>query len=572
MAGLLLQTLMRLAHPAVFGKRTTGKIPFSAQLVAMLCPHRTPIFSLGRDTGKSDLMIAQGEVAKVVVLPPLLAYLHRLTRPVPVDVVLIASVKEQAFELQAKIQNVIQSADWLRAMVSVDSTKTNIVFDTRSRIMVRPATNAARGLHAKTFATGKGIMRGALRVLVDEGWFLRQADFYHAVVSPMMGDAGPGSRMAVYSTPYGQQGEVWDMWSDARTGDCAQPYVVDGDGRRQHSFDRAFCQQCMMRWSRVRHNFASTENPYINRRYLLEEKRRLLGMGLKEVWKQEYLGIPSSTSGLFFKPEHQGLMWNDELPEYRISDSGDFVRRLAGSVEEGAVEELVDLSSLRLGGGDYFLGIDPNQGIESKRADYAAVALVEMTRQKKAVLWFCMRFRKALPYFDGIDYRSGDVTPFVLAAAVFLIEHFGVKRVFVDQNFGQAYYVPLVQRYGESRIQYIPGSLQQKQHCLVHWRSMIERGKYEAPAIKFLVEETRYLQVEQDSLDEDKVRVDKAKGWGTQGAQVDGTFAVAYAMRGTEELASVPLFGTIEPSLIARPGMGDLVKRMPFQVRVMGRG
>jgi hypothetical protein len=241
-------------------------------------------------------------------------------------------------------------------------------------------------------------------------------------------------------------------------------------------------------------------------------------------------------------------------------------------VEEGAIEELVDLSSLRTGRGDCYLGIDPNQGIESKRADYAALALVEVTRQKKAALRFCMRFQKALPYFDGVDYRSGDVTPFVLAAAIFLLEHFGVKRIFIDQNFGQAYYVPLVQKYGETRVQYIPGSLPQKQHCLVHWRSMIERGRFESPAIRFLMDECRYLAVEQDSLDEDKVRVNKAKGWGTAGAQVDGIFAVAYAMRGTEELASEPLFGVVEPSLIARPGLEDMVRRLPFEARVVGRG
>jgi hypothetical protein len=361
------------------------------------------------------------------------------------------------------------------------------------------------------------------------------------VIEPMFLAGGWGSMLTLCSTPYGESGDMWDLYDAKTTGDCLQAYELDGEGRRQYTFDRELCKLCMKKNAAVRFNFASTENPYANERQLYDTKVALVNSGREEVWTQEYRGKPVSTAGLFFNEYHQELFFDDNLPLYRLSAQGRLVKLDAD--EEGAFEDPVQLKDFSrwAQGQEIYLGIDNNSGVKTKQADFAAIAAGWLRPDKKAQLLLCERFRKALPFLDDgaggqvfDESKPHELTNFMLALAIFLIETLRPRKVYIDQGFGQALYVPLVNRFGESLLEYIPTSDEQKHRCMVHVRRMIETGNFTSPAIQFLREEMKYLKVVADSLEQDKVKVEKAAAWGSVGKQVDGLFAIGYMMRGTE--------------------------------------
>jgi hypothetical protein len=530
-----LDDLTKLYHPRVFGKVVLQREPYPAQAVVNLCPHPRQVTFCGRGVGKTSQMEGDNTARMASLQPIFDGLMHKSTKPIPMRIVIIGAVKDQAFELQQAIQSAFDRDSWLRSLKSVDTTKTHIVLQDGTRILIRAATNAARGQHAQTFMTPKGVVKGKIIVVIDEAAFIRQRDFFQEVVTPMLLMGGPGSQLRMFSTPYGQQGDAWDVYK--RAGDCKQPYTLDAKGFRVYQFDKSLCRMCVAQNYAVRHNFASWENPHTDRKILLETKRNLVSQNREVVWDQEYRGVPSATAGLFFKPEDHDLMWDDGLPEYRVSRTGDFVeRRLTTGGEP--LEDIVRLDSLGNSRGSvWYLGADANQGIASRKCDYAALGLVEYTATHMAILRMGQRFKTAPPYFNGKDFRPGEVTPFMVELLAFLIRTFRVKKLYVDQGSGQAYYVPLVQMFGESVVEYVPTSVQAKASCLYHFRSIVQMNRFRAPRIRDLETETLYLRVDQDSIEEDKLRVSKAAAWGTEGAEVDGLFAVAYALIGTRGIA-----------------------------------
>jgi len=531
----LLENLERLYHPVKWGRRL-GRIPYSAQTVVLLCPHRNKEAECGRGVGKSLVLIGDNQGRKAVCLPYLRAAATKSTKPIPYRGILIGAVKDHAFELQQRLFDLFHSDDWLSNELDSETTKTRIRLRNRALITVKAATASARGPHAETVLGKDGVVKGIISVNVDEAWFITEESFFAQVIRPMQQLAGPGSEFLFASTPYGKQGPMWDIHSSQRTGECMQPFEVDPKTkRRTYHFNREICRTCMAKYHTVRFNFPSWENPYVNLRVLLNERRELLDRGQRGVFEQEYLGIPSETVAMFFNEHHQKMgtgMWDDDLEEYRLKDNGDFVKRVLTTGGE-AEEELVELGNVPRG--EYYLGIDPNRGVESRRVDYASLALVQILRNGDVPLRLCARFKKALSYFWGREYRPHEITPFLIDYASFLIEQFDIQKVYLDQGGGgEAYYWPLVQRFGEDRIFYIKTSLQDKMRALLHLRMLIDRGLAKAPPLDWLVRETRHLRVDVDSLDEDKVKVSKVSAWGTAGAEVDGLFAWAYACRGAE--------------------------------------
>jgi hypothetical protein len=528
-----IEALRRIAHPERFGRHVTGLIPYSAQTVVMLCPHPFPLVFCGRGVGKSSILQAMRVAWLASTKPSLDALLYRHHKPIPMRFWAFGAVKEQAYSLQKQISDMFDMDPWLRSLKSDDSGKTNITLIDGTTIGIRAATHAARGPHAQVIPTKSGSVKGRIQILVDEAAYLREPDFVEEVLKPMLMVGGEGSQISMYSTPAGQQGEMWELWSGEHTGDCRQTYTVDANGRRKYQFDKSKCWGCIASNYAVRHNFPSSENPFADRRFLLKEKRKLCGSGRKETWLQEYCGIASETSGLFMNAEIQKIMWDDKLDQYRLDEDGNFVRlsvRAKGVFDTELVHYgMIDRDA------EYWIGVDNNQGVESKRADYASVAVV-MRKAGKAPLLLCERFLKPPEQFGGKHYKPGNLTPFMIDYVAFLIRMFDPRKVFIDQGAGQAIMVPLSQmdEFNENLFEYIPTSAQQKSRSMVHMRSMIEQGLSQFPAIPFLMKEVLYLRVDQDGLEDRVLKIDKAAAWGTMDKQVDGLFACAYAYRGTE--------------------------------------
>lgn len=529
------QNIRKMYHPDVFGRTFLHREPYPAQTVRMLCPHRRPITKTGRAVGKSKVLISDDAVRRAVTMPWISGYMAESTFPIPARIILIASVKEQAIELQMNIANAFDQNDWLGSLLSSASTKTNICLKDKTRIMVRPATHAARGLHAETFLTKKGVVKGDIRIYVDEAAQVRLPEFFQSIVNPMLALGGRGSAVCSFTTPWGEDGEIEDMWNASTTGTCMQPFTVNEEGYREYRFDRNLCQQCMRQFHSVRFNFSTAENPYIDRQFLLEEKRALYAKGRENIWKQEYLGIAVPTSGLFFNKKHHEMMWDDTLPQYRLREGDcEFVEILTSAGGESLAMP-VDLAERYSRHGVFYMGYDANQGIESRRADFAVLALVEVVGDH-AYLRLCQRFKKPPVHFMGHVYRPDELTLFMQDYGMFLFDLFHVRKCYPDQGFGQALGIEIQRKYGSDKIEYIKTSRQDVVRTLQHLRSMIECGKCTAPGIGFLMDETKYLKLDQDSLLEDQIRIKKAHDWGTAGAEVDGLYAWADAMRGTEKI------------------------------------
>ncbi|MCL4304288.1 hypothetical protein KJZ99_00035 [bacterium] len=567
----------KLLHPMFIGKRL-GRIPYPAQMVYMLCPHQDKVAICGRGVGKSTVLEADDMTRAAIAMPHAKGYVNNVSSPIRFVGLFLAPTKEQSWELVNEVRQGFMADPFFETRLSPLTTKTNIVLTNGARLLIRPATAAARGQHAKTLTVDGKVFRGIIRIKVDEAAFLPRDDYVTEVLEPMLLIAGSGKSLELLTTPYGKTGDVWTRYSSASTGRCQQWYSFDEEGFKVYEFeddlrrpvlfgnqqpvpevlrgsggrvkfDLGKCRGCMLQYKCVVHNFPSVENPYADVDYLLSTKRELYDTGREHVWRQEFLGIPESTRGLFFNETHQRRMFNDSLPQIRLDEDGELRKirlseRIMDSRDEGFYDEPLSYTDVR---GRFYLSIDGNAGVESSRADYAVVSLVEEEPSGYCPLRLMERFRSGkslMPRKKGgvperfLDsrYSPKDVTVFIIDFVSYLVRTFDVKRVYIDQGFGQQYYVPLTQMFGEKLIEYIPNSAQQKMRSLLHLRQMIDRGLCQSPEIEFLRREIQYLEVEEDSLEEDRLKVKKSRGWGVLDAQVDGVFSWAYAMRGTEKV------------------------------------
>lgn len=538
---------LRLNHPQTFGERVLQRYLHTGQFIAALCPHPRQYRSCGRGFGKSTGLIIDPVTRRATLLPYVRAEKMKLDRPVSYKALLVASTKEQAFELQVGIRQQFESNDVLANELSPQTTKTNLVLNSGARIMVRPATAGARGIHPETkFVKGQDVY-GTMDVYLDEFAYFGADDFYRAVIKPMMSVADPySSLIAMNSTPRGQIGETYQLLTDEGTGACLQKIEFDkSTGMPDVKFNRDLCELCMRTRRVVKFQFPSWWNPHMNMAELYREKEELFRVGRADIWYQEREGIPMSTSGLFFNEKHNALIWDDHLPQYLLTDDGEFIELGMRENEDGEpaqFERYSGIEELTRGRGRRFiLSIDPNYGSGSKRADYAAISLIEVCQESRRFgvkLRLCQRYKRPPRSFMGRTYSDRELTVFLLDYAMFLIDMLDIREVYVDEGGGgPAYLVPLRQRYGEERILGVPTSHKAKVESLVHVRTLIERGMFRSPEIRFLMDEMQFLLVDQDSLERhDKMMIEKAASHGTAGAEVDGWFAIAYACRGTMNL------------------------------------
>ena len=559
------ERLYQLSDPVIFGEYVLERDPYPAQANVLRCPHPDQVDTMGRGVGKSKVLLGDKVARRASVLPYLAAMVNRLTKPLEYLAVLISKTKEQAFELQTAIRNSFDRNQWLRSTLSPDSTKTNLLLIDENgiygRILLRPATDAARGLHAETRKIKGEVWKGLLDRYLDEGWFLKDPNFIEEVLGPMGNMAGPGSQSVITTTPKGKIGPVWAKYDSPMTGRCAQWFVRDEFGRRIYDFvddgqravwngfgivpeerrkkdavvgfDLKKCHECMFKFSSVVHNFPSWENPYQDLRVLLQKRRELVNSGRGAIWTQEYEGVPQSTAGLFFNSRHHELMWNDNLPEYRVNELGEL--KVLRSTAIGAIEDDTPPRSFFPRSAKFYLGYDASQGIVSTRVDYSATAIV-MELNGKGTLVYCQRFKEPLPYFRGKHYEKNQLVEFMDDLNMYLFEIFGCDHAWVDQGFGQSTFAKFLRAKGATAIDYIPTSRKAKVDGFMNMRGLVEALLFQMPVIGWLETETEYLAVEQDALEDDQVKIHKAKSWGATGAQVDGLNAVANACMGLKEL------------------------------------
>ena len=106
--GITLAELRELSKPRVFGRTLLEREPYPAQDIALLCTHSHVLDVTGRGVGKSTVLIGDNGVRKASVFPWLAAALNGRDKPVPVRIVLIASVTDQAFEIQSAIRESLE--------------------------------------------------------------------------------------------------------------------------------------------------------------------------------------------------------------------------------------------------------------------------------------------------------------------------------------------------------------------------------------------------------------------------------------------------------------------------------
>lgn len=587
--GLTADKLKLMSDPVLFNRYFLERDPYPAQQIPRRCPHPRVIDCMGRGTGKSTVMVGDDTCHKASVMPYVAGMVNRLDGPVPFRAVLFSKTMEQAYDLQTAIRSSFDRNSWLRSLIDPESTKTNLkLSDSKgvfAEVMMRPATDTARGKHAVTRMMKGEVIKGIIRLLLDEGWFLKDPKFIDEVMMPMLGLGGPGSGIVIATTPKGEIGPVWTLYSSPLTGRCSQLYVRDETHRRVYSFvddgkqevfdgngevlrsdprrgrdkvvsfDPKLCIACMRKYRTVVHNLPSFENPHQNLRELLREKRELEMTGKIEVWKQERLGLPVSLSGLFFNERHHEMMWDPSLPIYRLNDFGDLVLlREAGN--EGVEEVYLDPRSL-YGARDvkFYIGYDPNKGVVSDRVDYGAIAVV-MEWNGRARLVFCMRFQKPLPFFRGKDYRPNQLIEFMDDLWFFLWETFRCDHGWVDQGGGQSCWSKHVRIYGESSIDYVPTSSKAVLDGFLNLRGLVEAQMFNSPVIEWLQTECQYLKVDAEALSGDVMKIEKAASWGTAGAQVDGLNAVANACLGVRTPGVLVTSGVISR---ATPAQIDLL-------------
>lgn len=542
----------QLYHPQIFAEEVLEQTLHAGQLVANLCPHPRQYRSCGRGFGKSTGLVTALIIRRAVTLPHIRRLALGLDRPLPYKALLAASTKEQAFEIQTAIRQRFVNNDVLAEELSVSqTTKTNIVLRDGQRILVRPATSGARGIHPDTVRIGGQDRKGTMDLHFDEFAFFVNDTFNKNVARPMMTVADPMTSLITWnSTPNGQVGETYEILSDPKTGHCMQKFDVDYEtGQVSVKFDAEVCKRCIAKNHVVKFQFPTAWNPHADKIQLFEEKKVLYDSGLGHIYDEEYGGVPASTAGLFFTEELLTKVWardSDAMPQYLLNGDGEFIElTLQEDVDEDGMkshlsfERNVDGESFRKRPGVRFLAIDPNSGLEVKKSDYAAIALVEFDGTAVNLL-LCERFKVPPKQFRGVTYSQNarELSPFLLDYAIYLIESFDVTTTFIDSGGGgPLYLVPLQQRYTDERVIALPTSERTKNESLLHLRGLIMREMFRSPPIRFLQTEAKFLRVNRDAIEDvDKLKVEKAAAHGTAGKEVDGWFAVAYACRGTMEL------------------------------------
>jgi hypothetical protein len=520
----------------VFGRYVLHREPYNIQEVMLLCTHPRRICVTGRGIGKTKVGIGDDATFKTSVKPYFDQWLYGLDKPLPAKVVIIGNVKDTAKMSQENIRSNYQDSPFLYQFIDHSQfTQTNIKTINGSQILIKSATNAARGIHADMKLDKSGsIIKGPIYIYIDEYWFIENKDLIDAIVGPMLMYGGPGSQIVAYTTPFGKEGPAWDIMSAPSTKPCMQKFTIDKrTGMKTCKFDRNICEICKSKGGWRLFQVESYQNPFADKAHLLETRRMLLESGRGIVWNQEYLGIPEESAGLFFNRSHI-LQATSEKDDMRL----------------WSLEELLILEKQT---GDWIVGVDSNSGIKKKKQDYGVISLAKKTPGGTVELKYIQRFRyKSLPegIFPNINRNTqSSVTIFMIEVLKMILSRLsGRIKVYVGFGYGQAIMTALENEY-PNIFEYVTDSQKNIAACFVHFRAMIELNLFKMPWVDWLIDEFRFLIGVDETSDEEKLKIHKARSsWGSD-ITVDGLYAIAYMLSGTMEQTVHLRSGTINHSI-----------------------
>ncbi len=509
----------RLYNRQVFGRHLLNRIPYDAQTVIMMCTFPKILVNTGRGTGKTKVLIGDDTIFKSSVKPIFDGWMYGLDKPLNSKTFIIGNVKSTAKMSQNNIQQGYKNSDFLRDFVE-HSTAEYLRTKDGSEVSIKTASDSARGGHADIELDDKGLaIKHPIYIKIDELWFIESKDFLEAVVEPMLMYGGPGSQLAGYTTPYGQEGPGWEILSDPNNTRCPQKYTIDPKtGLRKYCFDRSLCEICKAQGSgadwRI-FQLESYQNPYADKKQLLGIKRRLIRTGKSVIWNQEYCGIPEASVGLFFTRAHIIQMTNRDK-DMRL-----------WSLEE---IKLMDPQP-----GVWSIGVDNNSGIKSKHADYASIAINKIEDQT-ALLKYIERFRygEIPPIFPQITRGTLSETTLFLIELIRLLmaKLTGKIKIYIDFGYGQSIMTALENEY-PGKLEYVKNSGLEIGQCFLNLRTLIETDRFKMPWVDWVIEEAKYLQgLDEHAEDNDHLKIKKARSsWGDS-KTVDGLYAMAYASKG----------------------------------------
>ena len=513
----------KLHNPKIFGKHVLERIPYSAQELRLRCTFPRNIIVTGRGTGKTTVCIGDDATRKLTVQPLFDSWMYGLDYPLTAKVLIIGNVKETAKLSQDNIRHNFQTNEFLQTFKDKDQfTREHIATIHDSHCWIKTASNAARGIHADMKldkATGE-VVKGKIYIYVDELWFVSNSELMEAILEPMLMFGGPGSQINAYTTPYGQEGSAWDIYSGPATKPCPQKFIRNPiTGQKTYLFDRNLCEKCKAEGGWRKFHIESYQNPYIDLKQELETKRRLEKTGRGIIWNQEHLGLPQVSVGLFFNGAH--------------------IRQMTSQDERMSLWTIEEMVMMEPKTGDWLIGVDNNSGIKSKKADYASVSLKERLPNGKVELRYVGRFRYgdlpkvSLKGFREIKNESYSATTLFVIELLRLIlaRCRGKRKVYVGFGYGQAIMTALENDY-PNVFEYVTDSGKEIAQCFLHFRTMIELERFKCPFIGWLVEEMKYLTGIDENSEGDRLKIKKSKSWGS-GKTVDGLFAIAYGMKGT---------------------------------------
>ncbi len=533
----------RLYNRKVFGRHALNRFPYSGQEVIILCTFPKILVVTGRGTGKSEVLIADDTIFKATVKPIFDGWMYGLKKPLTSKTIILGNIKSTAKMSQNNIKRGFKSSDFLWDMVE-HATAEYMRTKDGSEISIKTASDSARGVHATVELDEKGMaIKHPIYIKIDEVWFIDNKDLLEAVLEPMLMYGGPGSQLAGYTTPYGQEGPGWEIYSDENNVHCPQKYTIDKrTGLRTYSFDRELCEVCKAQNSgadwRI-FQLESYQNPYADRKQLVGTKRRLIRTGKAVIWNQEYCGVPEASAGLFFTRSHIIQMTNQDK-----------------NMRLWSIEEILLMDPQP---GEWLIGIDDNSGIKSKHADYASLAIGK--REGNACqLKFIIRIRYGeIPHVFPYIKRGtlSETTLFLIELTRLLLKQklVGKAKVFIDFGYGQAIMTALENEF-PNKLEYVKNSGLEIGQCFLNMRTLIETDRFKMPGIDWVIDECKYLiGLDEHAEDNDKLKIQKARSsWGDK-KTVDGLFAIAYMLKG--------MMGAV---VHLRGGTIDRDMRLPFNL------
>lgn len=575
--------LKKLANKRIFAKALIGREPYvfreplrddrgvvvgfnpkkiigvSYQYVVLVCPAPKKLVITGRATGKTGVMIGDDAPHAALIQPYFDGAWNFLDRPLPTKIVVVGNLRDTSRRIQEQMRRDILDNEWMNRLVS-EHTQTYMLMRNGSETFIKTSGNdgsSVRGLHGEILTNQKNqTVKAVIRFYLDELAFSRARNLLREVVEPIL-MLNPRSSVQVTTTPYGEEGEVYDAWKDATSMDCMQEFSMESvfvermtdDGVRYYreepfrvykKFDTDVCHRCLSVRGYKRFNVATADNPFVVPELLYNQKRTLLANGLSLVWNQEHMGLFQKSAGRFFPPSVWLKMIDDDVQFF------------------DEITDIVEYPTQRRG--TFYLGIDSSSGIATKGSDFCAIALWEAIGQPNEEHFYLRHLRRwQVPpevWRSKAYVGDKDLLLFVVDFIVMLYLKILINQVSIGFGFGQGIFVGLRQK--DVTSEYFTDSEQEMAAGFTVFRALGALGRIHLPpevaeggSHEWLTQESGWLGIGAAATGL-HFKAYKTPGWGT-GKTVDGLFACMYGLMPVIKLMIDDIGGVASSSMVSVP-------------------